>query len=124
MDVATRKRNLGHSRDWGGRDAIKNRNACNVRDASNTIYTVAATLRMPETAGKEDKQGSSMSSVTPSTTSATAGTITTTANKGPMRIQYKCLVPIYVFPEMRLFFPKQNYNVLSPSSCTHKSLRD
>jgi hypothetical protein len=26
------------------------------------------------------------------------------------------LVPICVFPEMKLFFPKQNYNVLSPSS--------
>jgi hypothetical protein len=25
-----------------------------------------------------------------------------TANKGPMKIQYKCLVPIYVFPEMKL----------------------
>ncbi len=39
-----------------------------------------------------------------------------TANKGPVRIQYKCLVPIYVFPEMKLIFIKQNYNVLSPSS--------
>ncbi len=37
-----------------------------------------------------------------------------TANEGPLRIQYKCLVPIYVFPEMKLLFPKQNYNVLSP----------
>jgi glycerol uptake facilitator-like aquaporin len=25
-----------------------------------------------------------------------------TANKGPVRIQYKCMVPIYVFPEMKL----------------------
>ncbi len=25
-----------------------------------------------------------------------------TANEGPMRIQYKRLVPIYVFPEMKL----------------------
>jgi hypothetical protein len=25
-----------------------------------------------------------------------------TANGGPVRIQYKCLVPIYVFPEMKL----------------------
>ncbi len=25
-----------------------------------------------------------------------------TANKGPVRIQYKWLVPIYVFPEMKL----------------------
>jgi hypothetical protein len=39
-------------------------------------------------------------------------------------IQYKCLVPIYVFPEMKLFFPKQNYNVLSLSSYTHISVRD
>ncbi len=32
-----------------------------------------------------------------------------TANKGPVRIQYKCLVPIYVLSEMKLLFPKQNY---------------
>jgi hypothetical protein len=25
-----------------------------------------------------------------------------TANEGPVRIQFKCLVPIYVFPEMKL----------------------
>jgi hypothetical protein len=25
-----------------------------------------------------------------------------TANEGTLRIQYKCLVPIYVFPEMKL----------------------
>ncbi len=47
-----------------------------------------------------------------------------TANEGPMRIQYKCLVPIYVFPERKLLFPKQNYNVLSPSSYTPISVRD
>jgi hypothetical protein len=35
-----------------------------------------------------------------------------------MIIQYKCLVPIYVFPEMKLLFPKQKFNVLSPSSYT------
>ncbi len=28
-----------------------------------------------------------------------------TANEGPARIQYKCLVPVYVFPERRLLFP-------------------
>ncbi len=27
---------------------------------------------------------------------------THTANEGPVRIQYKCLVPIYVIPEMKL----------------------
>jgi hypothetical protein len=47
-----------------------------------------------------------------------------TANEGPERIQYKCLVPIYVFPEIKLLFPKQNYNVLSPSSFTNISVRD
>jgi hypothetical protein len=47
-----------------------------------------------------------------------------TANEGPVRIQYKWLVPIYVFPEMKMLFPKQNYNVLSPSSYTHVSVRD
>jgi hypothetical protein len=29
-----------------------------------------------------------------------------TANEGSVRIQYKCLVPIYVFPEMKLLFSK------------------
>ncbi len=47
-----------------------------------------------------------------------------TANEGPVRIQYKCLVPIYVYPEMKLLFPKQNFNVLSPSSYIHISVRD
>jgi hypothetical protein len=46
-----------------------------------------------------------------------------TANEGPVRIQYKCLVPIYVFQEMKLIF-QYNYNVLSPSSYTHISVRD
>jgi hypothetical protein len=49
---------------------------------------------------------------------------TCTAKEGPVRIQYKCPVLIYVFPEMKLLFPKQNYNVLSPSSYTHISVRD
>ncbi len=31
----------------------------------------------------------------------------------------KCLVSIYVFPEIKLLLPKQNYKVLSPSSYTH-----
>ncbi len=47
-----------------------------------------------------------------------------TSNEGLVRIQYKCLVPIYVFPEMILLFPKKNYNVLSPSSYTHIYVRD
>ncbi len=46
-----------------------------------------------------------------------------TANEGPGRIQYKCLVPIYVLPEMKLLFPKQNYNVLFESSYTHISVK-
>jgi hypothetical protein len=37
-----------------------------------------------------------------------------TANEGLVRIQY----------EMKLLFPKQNYNVLSPNSYTHISVRD
>ncbi len=45
-----------------------------------------------------------------------------TANEGPVRTQYKCLVPVHVFPEKKLLFPKQKYNVLSPSSYTHKSV--
>jgi hypothetical protein len=53
-----------------------------------------------------------------------AGTCNCTANEGLVIIQYKCLVPIYVFPEMKLLFPKQNYNVLSPSSYTHISVRN
>jgi hypothetical protein len=36
-----------------------------------------------------------------------------TTNKELVRIHYKCLVPIYVFPAMKQLFPKQNYNVLS-----------
>jgi hypothetical protein len=31
---------------------------------------------------------------------------------------------MYVFQEMKLLFPKQNFNVLSPSSYTHISVRD
>jgi hypothetical protein len=49
------------------------------------------------------------------------------SNEGLARIQYKCLVPIYVFPEMKLrasLFPKQNYNVLSPNFHIHVSMRD
>jgi hypothetical protein len=41
-----------------------------------------------------------------------------------VKIQYKCLIPIYVLPEMKLLFPKHNYNVLSPSSYTHISVID
>ncbi len=47
-----------------------------------------------------------------------------TANVGPVRVQYKCLVPIYVVPETKLLFPKQNYNVLFPSSYTYIPVRD
>jgi hypothetical protein len=47
-----------------------------------------------------------------------------TANEGLVKIQCKCLVPISVFPEMKLLFPKQNYNVLYPSSYTHISVKD
>ena len=45
-----------------------------------------------------------------------------TANEGLVRIQYKCLVPIYVFQKWNCaasLFPKQNYNVLSPNPHTH-----
>ncbi len=34
------------------------------------------------------------------------------------------MVPIYVFPEMKLLFPKQNYKFLSPNSYTHIPVRD
>jgi hypothetical protein len=51
-------------------------------------------------------------------------TLLYTANEGPVRVQYKCLIPIYVFLYMKLLFPKQNYNVQSPSSCSHISVRD
>ncbi len=46
------------------------------------------------------------------------------ANEGQVKIIYKCLVPIYVFPEIKLLFQNQNYNVLSPSSYIHISMRD
>jgi hypothetical protein len=48
-----------------------------------------------------------------------------TANEGPVRIPYKCLVPIYVFPEIKLrslLFPKQNYNVLYLNFQIHVSV--
>jgi hypothetical protein len=51
-------------------------------------------------------------------------TLSNTANEGPVRIQYKCLVPVYVFPKNEKLFPKQNYNVMSPRSYTHISVRD
>jgi hypothetical protein len=44
--------------------------------------------------------------------------------KGRVIIQYKCQVPIHVFPKMKQLFPKQNYNVMSPRSYTHISVRD
>jgi hypothetical protein len=49
---------------------------------------------------------------------------TYTANEGPVRTQYKCLVPIHGFPEMKLLLLKQNYNVLSPGSYPYISVRD
>jgi hypothetical protein len=45
------------------------------------------------------------------------------ANEEPVKILCKCLVPIYVFPEIKLLFPKQNYNVLPPICYTHISVR-
>jgi hypothetical protein len=48
-----------------------------------------------------------------------------TAKEGLVRIQYKCLVPIFfAFPEIKLLFLKQNYNGLPPSSFTHISVID
>ncbi len=38
-----------------------------------------------------------------------------TANEGPVRIQYKGLAPIYVFTEMKLLFPKQNFMFCLPA---------
>ncbi len=49
------------------------------------------------------------------------------ANEGPVRIQYKRLVLIYVFPEMKLcasLFPKQKYNILSPGFHIDVSVSD
>jgi hypothetical protein len=50
-----------------------------------------------------------------------------TAKEGPVSIKYKCLLPIYVFPEMKLcslLISKPKINVLSPNSYTHISVRD
>jgi hypothetical protein len=47
-----------------------------------------------------------------------------TAKEGPVKILYKCQIPIYVFPEMKMIFLKQNYNVLSPSSYAHIYVKD
>ncbi len=49
------------------------------------------------------------------------------ADEGLVRIQYMCLVPIYVFPEMKLrglVFPKQNFNALSLNFNINVSVRD
>jgi hypothetical protein len=52
---------------------------------------------------------------------------THTANEGPVRILYKCLVP-FIYSQKWNFaaslIPKQNYNTLSPNSCTLISVRD
>ncbi len=49
-----------------------------------------------------------------------------TTMEGAVRIQYKCLVPIYVFPEMKLraalLFPKQNCNIMCPNFHIHVSV--
>ncbi len=45
-------------------------------------------------------------------------------SEGPVRIQFIGPFPMYVLREMKLLFPKHNYNVLSPSSYTHISVRD
>ncbi len=49
-------------------------------------------------------------------------------NEGPVRIQYKCRVPIYAYSQKwniaASLFPKQNNNVLSPNSYTHISVGD
>jgi hypothetical protein len=44
-----------------------------------------------------------------------------TVNEGPVRIQYKCLVPIYLFPEIKLrgliiSKTEGQYNVLPPNT--------
>jgi hypothetical protein len=41
-----------------------------------------------------------------------------------VEIQYKCLVPIYVFPEIKWLFPEQKYIVLFPHSHTLIFVRD
>jgi hypothetical protein len=45
-----------------------------------------------------------------------------TANEGPVRIQYKCLVSIYVFQEMKLLFPKRNIMFSSVSQFLHSHI--
>jgi hypothetical protein len=51
-----------------------------------------------------------------------------TANEGPVRILNKCLVPIYVSTNITVkppyFQNRTIYNVLSPNSYTHISVRD
>jgi hypothetical protein len=49
------------------------------------------------------------------------------ANEGPVIIQYKLLVLVYVFQKRNCvasLFPNQNYNVLSPSFHIHVSVSD
>ncbi len=50
-----------------------------------------------------------------------------TVNEGPVRIQYKCPVPIYVFPEMKLcslVISKTDHNVLAYNLHIHVSMSD
>ncbi len=44
--------------------------------------------------------------------------------KGRWEFNINVWFPIYLFLEMKLLCPKQNYNVLSPSSYIHLSVRD
>ncbi len=91
---------------------------------SNTCWTEGSSSRLPETIKHTLNIRNPAHSFQKLSNSHLTEGIPHTANEGPVRIQYKCLVSINVFPERKLLFPKQNYNVLSPSIYTHISVRD
>ncbi len=78
----------------------------------------------PQSAGSPDRTHCSYYLISAEENMANPHASICTANEGPVIIQHTCLVPIYVFLEIKLLSPKQNYNVLSPSSYTHISVRD
>jgi hypothetical protein len=62
----------------------------------NIFTTVAGMIDVTEFKNRENRGGL--------TERDTIGDQACTANERPVRIQYICPVPIYVFPEMKVFF--------------------
>jgi hypothetical protein len=83
-----------------------------------TIITIGTEeVQMDEEEGDEGEVGGGRGVELVHTTVDTPQVHHYTANEGPV-------IPIYVFPEKKLLFPKQIYNSLSSSNYTHISVRD